>query len=94
MIRREAIEELTRTKAADFAERQGALLGRMLSLAESAANNADEMLRSPLSEQRVLKEGDNGEDVTAIILPVLSGLSLDEQRQLQAFLNRVGLKPC
>lgn len=130
LTRRQAIEEWQETRAHGFAERQGRLLERLMEQAEKAADNADEMLRWPISEQRILKEGENGEDVTVIIMPArwnkatvktmaelmanaatgrwcaapeqpqelegefdLSPLDLDEQRQLQALLDRIGVKP-
>ncbi len=69
MLRREAVERHMRSKAHDFASRQAALLERMLGQAEKAADNADEMLEWPLAEQRILKEGEVGEDVTVIVMP-------------------------
>jgi hypothetical protein len=128
MIRREGIETHMRTKAHEFGERQGRLYGRMLDQAEVAADRIDEMLGWPLSEQRMLREGPDGEDQTFVFMPSkwtlntvrpltdivsaaatgrwaptpeeieepepdFSALSLDEQRQLQALLDRVGVKP-
>jgi hypothetical protein len=69
MVRREAVERHMSSKAHDFASRQAALLERMLGQAEKAADNADEMLKWPLAEQRILKEGELGEDVTVIVMP-------------------------
>lgn len=69
MMRRQAIEDHLRTKASSFAERQAALFERMLGQAEKAADNADRMLDWPLTEQRALREGENGEDVTYIFMP-------------------------
>ncbi len=69
MVRREAVEAHMRTKAHDFASRQAVLLERMLGQAEKAADNVDSMLAWPLSEERVLREGENGEDVTVILMP-------------------------
>ncbi len=69
MLRREAVERHMSSKAHEFASRQAALLERMLGQAEKAADNADEMLEWPLAEQRLLKEGEVGEDVTVIVMP-------------------------
>jgi hypothetical protein len=64
-----AIEEFQRTKAAEFAERQMALRERLLSNAEAAADQAAKMLAWPLSEQRVLREDDEGGEITLIVMP-------------------------
>lgn len=129
MVRREGIEAHMRTKAHEFGERQAALRERMLGLAEKAADQAEQMLGWPLVEQRMLREGEDGEDQTIVVMPArwtkataktmydlagsaatgrwtasfaeaaselefdFAGLSLDEQRQLQALLDRVGVKP-
>jgi hypothetical protein len=64
-----AIEEFQQTKAAEFAERQMALREKLLSNAELAADQAAKMLAWPLSEQRVLRESDEGGGVTYIFMP-------------------------
>jgi hypothetical protein len=64
-----AIEEFQQTKAAEFAERQMALREKLLSNAEVAADQAAKMLAWPLSEQRVLREGDEGGEITYIFMP-------------------------
>jgi hypothetical protein len=64
-----AIEEFQRTKAAEFAERQMALREKLLANAEAAADQAARMLAWPLSEQRVLHEGNEGGEVTYIFMP-------------------------
>ncbi len=69
MIRREGIEAHMRTKAHEFGERQAALLERMLGLAEKAADQAEQMLGWPLVEQRMMREGEHGEDQTIVVMP-------------------------
>jgi hypothetical protein len=64
-----AIEEFQQTKAAEFAERQMALREKLLSNAEAAADQAAKMLAWPLSEQRVLREGDEDGEITYIFMP-------------------------
>ncbi len=69
MIRREGIEVHMRSKAHEFGERQAALRERMLGLAEQAADQAEQMLGWPLVEQRMLREGEDGEDQTIVVMP-------------------------
>jgi hypothetical protein len=64
-----AIDEFQQTKAAEFAERQMALREKLLSNAEAAADQAAKMISWPLSQQRVLHEGDEGGEVTYIFMP-------------------------
>jgi hypothetical protein len=80
MIRRVAIEEHLKTKAADFAERQVRLRERWLTNAEKAAAQAEKMLEWPMSEQRMIREED-GEEVTYVFVP--AGWSKATARTLQ-----------
>jgi hypothetical protein len=64
-----AIEEFQETRAAEFAARQIALREKLLSNAEAAADQAAKMISWPLCEQRILREGDEGGEVTYIFMP-------------------------
>jgi len=66
---RVVIEEFQNSKAAKFAERQMALREKLLANAEKAADQAAKMLDWPLTEQRMIREGDNGEEITMFFLP-------------------------
>lgn len=66
---RSVIEEFQRAKAHEFAERQMALKEQLLVNAEKAAEQASQMLDWPLTEQTVVREGPEGEDVTYVFVP-------------------------
>jgi hypothetical protein len=69
MIAQQAIAEYEQRRAVEFAERQMALREGLLEGAEQALAQMMKMLRWPLAEQRVLREGENGEDVTYVFVP-------------------------
>lgn len=71
MIRREAVEDHLRTRAAEFAETQLRIAEKLLENSEKAAGQAEKMLEWPLTEQRVVREegGVDGEDVTYVFMP-------------------------
>ena len=66
---RAVIEEHEQSKAVEFAQRQMALREKLLSNAELAAEQAEKMLTWPLTEQRVLRESEDGTEVTYIFVP-------------------------
>lgn len=69
MIRREAVEEHLRAQAEDHGRREAALKERALGVREQAMSQAEKMLQWPLAEQRVVREGEDGEDATYIFKP-------------------------
>lgn len=73
MTRQNAIEEYERGKAAKYAERRQMIQEGMLDVAEKALDQCNKMLDWPLTEQRVLREGEDGEQVTYIFLPTKWG---------------------
>jgi len=69
MLRREAIEEHLHAGAEDRARREAALLDRGLAVRESAMTQAEKMTSWPLAEQRVVREGPDGEEATYVFTP-------------------------
>lgn len=69
MLRREAIEEHLRVIAEDHAAREARIQEKLQEVREQAADQALAMARWPLSEQRVVREGYDGSDVTYIFSP-------------------------
>lgn len=69
MVRREAIEEHVQQGAEDRAKREAALLERALAVRESAMTQAEKMTNWPLAEQRVVREGPDGEEATYVFTP-------------------------
>jgi len=69
MLRREAIEEHLSAGAEDRAKREAALLDRGLAVRESAMTQAEKMVGWPLAEQRVVRDGPDGEDATYVFMP-------------------------
>jgi hypothetical protein len=67
--RRDAVEEHLATEAAEFRARQLALKEKLLENAEKAAEQASKMLDWPLAEQHVLRESEDGTEVTYVFLP-------------------------
>ncbi len=69
MLRREAVERHEETRAVEFAERQMRIRGRLLDAAEQLVDQAEKMLSWPLSEQRIIREGEDGEEQVLIVQP-------------------------
>lgn len=69
MRRQSIIEEHEDTKSAEFADRQLKLRERLLNVAEQLADGAEKMASWPLTEQKVVREGDDGEPQTLIFVP-------------------------
>lgn len=69
MLRREAIEEFQDAKAKDHARREAELREKALEAREMAMDKALKILQWPLSEQHVVREGEDGETQTLIFLP-------------------------
>lgn len=66
---RAAIENFQATKSNEFAERQVTVKEKMLEASEKAADQMIKMLEWPLTEQRVLRTGEDGEEVTYVFSP-------------------------
>lgn len=69
MIRRDAVEDHLRAQAKDHGRREAALLERALGVREAAMDQAEKMLQWPLSKQRVVNEGEDGEQVVYEFAP-------------------------
>ena len=69
MLRREAIDEHVQAGAEDRAKREAALLERAIGVREKAMDMAEKMVAWPLAEQRVVREGPDGEPATYVFLP-------------------------
>jgi hypothetical protein len=69
MLRRSAVEEYLATQAEDHAEREGRIAEILLTVREEAAKQALSIVRWPLSEQRILQEDENGNEITVILMP-------------------------
>ncbi len=69
MHRRDAVEEHLRSKAEDFGRREAALQEKALEIRELAMRQSATILEWPLSEQRVVSEGEDGEEVTYVFMP-------------------------
>ena len=69
MLRRSADEEYLATQAEDHAEREGRIAEILLTVREEAAKQALSIVRWPLSEQRILQEDEDGNEITVILMP-------------------------
>lgn len=69
MHARAAVEEHQQTKAVEFAQRQMALKEKLLKNAEEAAEQAAKILAWPLTEQRIVREGEDGRQITYVFTP-------------------------
>ena len=69
MLRREAVEAHVQAGAEDRGKREAALLDRGLAVRESAMTQAEKMTNWPLAEQRVVREGPDGEEATYVFTP-------------------------
>jgi hypothetical protein len=69
MLRRSAVEEYLTSQAEDHAEREGRIAEILLTVREEAAKQALSMVRWPLSEQRIVQEDEDGNEITVIVTP-------------------------
>ncbi len=69
MTKRSALEEHARAQAADHGRREAAIRERALRLRELALDESEKMLRWPLTEQRVIREGEDGEELVYLFAP-------------------------
>ncbi len=69
MRRQAVIEDYVDTQSAQFAERQLALREELLGVAEKLADGAEKMANWPLSQQKLVREGEDGEEQTLIVMP-------------------------
>jgi hypothetical protein len=69
MVRRSAIEDHLKTQAEDHAAREARIRERILEIREQAAEQALEMLKYPLAEQHIVREDEEGNEVTYVIRP-------------------------
>jgi hypothetical protein len=69
MVRRSAVEEYLASQAENHAEREGRIAETLLTVREEAAKQALSMVRWPLSEQRILQEDEDGNEITVILMP-------------------------
>jgi hypothetical protein len=69
MLRRSAVEEYLASQAEDHAEREGRIAEILLTVREEAAKQALSIVRWPLSEQRILQEDEDGNEITVIVTP-------------------------
>jgi hypothetical protein len=69
MLRRSAVEEYLTSQAEDHAEREGRIAEILLTVREEAARQALSMVRWPLSEQRIVQEDEDGNEITVIVTP-------------------------
>jgi hypothetical protein len=69
MLRRSAVEEYLATQAEDHAEREGRIAEILLTVREEAAKQVLSIVRWPLSEQRILQEDEDGNEITVILMP-------------------------
>jgi hypothetical protein len=69
MLRREAVEEYLAAQAEDHAEREDRIAEKLLEIRERAADQALSIVRWPLSEQRILREDEDGNETTVIVTP-------------------------
>lgn len=70
LLKRQTIEEYLERGAADRARREAALVERSLAVREAAMDQAEKMIRWPLSRQEVVREGPDGDEVTMVFSPV------------------------
>jgi hypothetical protein len=69
MLRRSAVEEYLASQAENRVEREGRIAELLLTVREGAAQQALSMVRWPLSEQRILQEDEDGNEITVIVTP-------------------------
>lgn len=69
MMIQSAIEERTRAQAQHHAEREARLREKALEIREAAASQALAMVKWPLTAQRTLKEGPDGDQVVYVFEP-------------------------
>src|SRR5919112_3766219 len=69
MLRRSAVEEYLASQAEDRAEREGRIAEILLTVREEAAKQALSMVSWPLGEERIIKEDDEGNEITLILMP-------------------------
>lgn len=69
IVRREAVEEYLTSQAEDHAEREGRIAEILLTVREEAAKQALAIVTWPLSEQRILQEDEDGNEITVIVMP-------------------------
>ncbi len=69
MLRREAVEEHLRAQADDHAAREVRIAEKLLEVREVAAEQALFIARWPLSEQRIVKEDEDGNATTVVVMP-------------------------
>ena len=69
IVRREAVEEYLTSQAEDHAEREGRIAEILLTVREEAAKQALAIVTWPLSEQRILQEDEDGNEITVILMP-------------------------
>jgi len=69
IVRREAVEEYLTSQAEDHAEREGRIAEILLTVREEAAKQALAIVTWPLSEQRILQENEDGNEITVIVMP-------------------------
>jgi hypothetical protein len=69
MVRRSAIEDHLKTQAEGHAAREARIRERILEIREQAAEQALEMLRYPLTERHILREDEEGNQITYVLQP-------------------------
>lgn len=69
MIAREAVEQHKQVQAEDHAKREARLREEALSVREEAMSQSKKMLSWPLTEQRVVQEEEDGEQVVYQFIP-------------------------
>jgi hypothetical protein len=69
MIRRSAIEDHLKTQAEDHAAREARIQERILEIREQAAEQSLKMLHYPLTEQHILREDEEGNQITYVLRP-------------------------
>ena len=69
MLRRSAVEEYLASQAENRAEREDRIAETLLVVREAAARQALSIVRWPLSEQRILQEDEDGNEITVILKP-------------------------
>src|ERR687889_2256978 len=69
MIRRSAIEDHLKTQAEDHAAREARIQERILEIREQAAEQSLRMLQYPLTEQYIVREDEEGNEITYVLQP-------------------------
>ncbi len=69
MLRRSAVEEHLAAQADDHAAREARIAEKLLEVREVAAEQALSIARWPLSEQRIVKEDEDGNETTVVVMP-------------------------